>query len=104
MIATLAALLALAAAVVVYADRNNQSDVPIIATVTVKQESGAETADVNKDGAVDATDLLIITRNINESPLADDRADVDNSGAVDIADLAFVALHFNSRVVLHIRS
>ena len=91
----LAALAALAAGAVVYAAQEKRFDLPITATVTLVQESATETADVNQDGAVDATDLLIVTRNLNTSPPGDPRADVDKSGAVDIRDLAFVALHFS---------
>ena len=91
-----AALMALAAGAVVYAAQEKRFDLPISATVTLVQESAADTADVNQDGAVDARDLLIVTRNLNTSPPGDPRADIDKSGAVDIRDLVFVALHFSS--------
>ena len=89
-----AALMALAAGAVAYAAQEKRFDLPITATVTLVQESAADTADVNQDGAINATDLLIVTRNLNTSPPSNPGADVDKSGAVDIRDLAFVALHF----------
>ena len=95
-IAVLAALAALASSAVLYAYHEKRYDLPIVATVTLVWESGSDAADVDKDGLVNARDLLIITQNINTSPPSDPRADVDGNGAVDLKDLASVAVHFGS--------
>jgi len=95
-IAVLAGLAALASSAALYASHEKRYDLPIIATVTLVWESGSDAADVDKDGLVNARDLLIITQNINTSPPRDPRADVDGNGAVDLKDLASVAVHFGS--------
>ena len=78
-----------------YAALNRSFNLPIEATVTVKIASPGDAADVNQDGVVDVADLIIVTRNINMSPLTDTRADVDKDGIVGILDLAFVARFFD---------
>ena len=95
-IAVLVGLAALAFSAVLYASHEKRYDLPINATVTLVQDSSADAADVNNDGAVNATDLLIVTQNFNTSPPGNPRADVDGNGAVDLKDLAFVAIHFGS--------
>ena len=95
-IAVLAALAALASSAVLYASHEKRYDLPITATINLVHQSGSDAADVDKDGLVNARDLLIVTQNFNTSPPSDPRADVDGNGAVDLKDLAFVAIHFGS--------
>ena len=50
--------------------------------------------DVNRDGKVNRTDLVIVSKNFGLARLSNKRADVNGDGAVDIEDLIIVAKHF----------
>ena len=50
--------------------------------------------DVNEDGVVDISDLVLVGRHFGESPPKDPRADVNEDGYVDILDLVLVVQHF----------
>ena len=50
--------------------------------------------DVNEDGDVDISDLVIVGENFGEAPTNDKRADVNQDGVVDISDLVLVEQHF----------
>ena len=95
-IAVLAGLAALSFSAVLYASHEERYDLPITATINLVHQSDSDAADVDKDGLVNASDLLIVTQNMNTIPPRDPRADIDGNGEVDIKDLAFVARHFGS--------
>ena len=59
--------------------------------VTVNQP-----VDVNEDGIVDQSDLLLVINSIGQSDPADSRLDVDGDGNVTIADLILVAEAFEN--------
>jgi len=50
--------------------------------------------DVNSDGTVDISDLVVVGQYFGESPPKDSRADVNKDGTVDISDLVLVGQHF----------
>lgn len=50
--------------------------------------------DINSDGIVDISDLVIVGQHFGESPPSDPRADVNDDGTVDISDLVLVGQHF----------
>ncbi|MBM3241061.1 hypothetical protein FJZ31_32660 [Candidatus Poribacteria bacterium] len=50
--------------------------------------------DVNSDGIVDISDLVIVGQHFGESPPSAPRADVNGDGTVDISDLVLVGQHF----------
>jgi len=50
--------------------------------------------DVDKDGVVGVSDLVIVGLHFGESPPSDPRADVNGDGKVDILDLIIIAGHF----------
>ncbi len=50
--------------------------------------------DVNKDGKVDISDLVLVGKHFGQVPPTDERADVNKDGKVDISDLVLVSLHF----------
>ena len=54
--------------------------------------------DVNRDGKVNRTDLVIVSKNFGLTRLTNKRADVNGDGAVDIDDLIIVAEHFGEGV------
>lgn len=54
--------------------------------------------DVNRDGKVNRTDLVIVSKNFGLARLSNKRADVNGDGAVDIDDLILVAEHFGEGV------
>ena len=51
--------------------------------------------DVNRDGRVDVTDLLLVWLAMSQPELVGDRADVNGDGSVDIWDLVLVAQWLN---------
>ncbi len=50
--------------------------------------------DVNQDGSVDISDLIIVGKYFGESPPTNPRADVDRNNIVDILDLLQIVQHF----------
>ena len=54
--------------------------------------------DVNRDGKVNRTDLVIVSKNFGLARLSNKRADVNGDGTVDIDDLIIVAEHFGEGV------
>jgi len=50
--------------------------------------------DVNQDGRVDVSDLVIVGLHFGESPPTDLRADVNGDNTVDIFDLVLIGIHF----------
>jgi len=50
--------------------------------------------DVNQDGQVDVSDLVLVGLHFGESPPTDLRADVNGDNTVDISDLVLVGIHF----------
>jgi len=61
------------------------------ATFTAKEE---HPWDINSDGIVDISDLVIVEQHFGESPPTEPRADVNKDGKVDISDLVLVGRHF----------
>ena len=49
--------------------------------------------DVNEDGSVDISDLVIVGKYFGESPPTNPRADVNRNNIVDILDLVLIARH-----------
>ncbi len=50
--------------------------------------------DVNEDGVVDISDLVLVGRHFGKFPPKDPRADVNEDGYVDILDLVLIGKHF----------
>ena len=50
--------------------------------------------DVNKDGKVDISDLVLVGKHFGQVPPTNERADINKDGKVDISDLVLVSLHF----------
>ena len=75
-----------------YGALQRQFSLPIQATVTVNVVSPQETADLDGDGVVDGTDLIMVFSNFNTGASG---GDVDQNGIVDIFDLAFLTRYFS---------
>ena len=52
--------------------------------------------DINRDGKVDFTDLVILARNYGRAGATWDTGDLDGDGKVDFADLVILARHYGS--------
>jgi len=50
--------------------------------------------DVNCDGIVDISDLVLVGQHLGEFPPSQNRADVNGDGVVDLSDLVLIVRHF----------
>ena len=55
-------------------------------------------ADINEDGSVNVTDLLLVVTSLNENAIPHPRADVNGDGSVNIADLLLVVENLDDPV------
>ena len=61
-------------------------------SVSVVRSSGAAW-DVNQDGTVNVSDLVLVARHLGSSSPANPRVDVNQDGSVNVSDLVLVARH-----------
>ena len=64
--------------------------VSVVTATPPKPSENYANSDINKDGAVDTTDLQLVARAFGESPPSNRRTDVDGDGKVGISDLLAV--------------
>ena len=64
--------------------------ISIVMPTPPKPSGNYANSDVNKDGAVDTTDLQLVAKAFGESPPSNRRTDVDGDGKVGISDLLTV--------------
>lgn len=64
--------------------------IPLLLVLAVQASADEVPGDLNGDGAVDGSDLTIVSDALGTSPPSDERADADGDGRVGVQDLAYV--------------
>ena len=70
--------------------------IPLLLVLAVQASADEVPGDLNGDGAVDGSDLTIVSDALGTSPPSDERADANGDGRVDVQDLAYVGQRFGA--------
>ena len=76
-------------------------DIPVNQVIRVVESDVRDTllGDLNEDGVVDISDLILIAKHIGESPPTDPRADANGDNTVDINDIIWIIKTIEASII-----